>query len=68
MAGLAVQWGNLDEKDPETGKPVTVRQLHGFARDVLRLDYIFWGTQEPYYSSQVLPYLRGRPVTRRQQR
>jgi hypothetical protein len=58
-AGLAVQWGNLEDKDPKTGKPVTVAELHRFASDFLRLDYIFWGTQEPYYSGQVLPYLRG---------
>ena len=59
VAALAVQSGNLEDKDPGTGELVTVAQLHRFARDFLRLDYVFWGTQEPYYSSQVLPYLRG---------
>jgi hypothetical protein len=37
---------------------VTVDELYLFARDSLRLDYIFWGTQEPYYTSEILPYLR----------
>jgi hypothetical protein len=57
-AGLAVQWGNLDQKNPGTGKRVTVAELYQYARDTLRLDYLFWGVQEPYYTKQVLPYLR----------
>jgi hypothetical protein len=58
VAGVAVQWGNLEDRDPTTGEQVTVSELYGFARDTLRLDYLFWGTQEPYYSDAVLPYLR----------
>lgn len=59
VAGIAVQDGNLAERNPATGERVTVAELHRFARDDLRLDYIFWGTQEPYYSTEVIPYLRG---------
>ncbi len=33
-------------------------ELYRFAQDHLRLDYVFWGTQEPYYSDEILPYLR----------
>ena len=58
VAGVAVQWGNLEDKNPATGERVTVDELYRFARDRLRLDYIFWGTQEPYYSDEILPYLR----------
>jgi len=58
-AGIAVQWGNLEDRNPTTGERVTVAELHHFAKDRLRLDYVFWGTQEPYYSEQVLPYIRG---------
>ena len=58
VAGMAVQDGNLSEANPTTGRPVTVDALYRFARDDLRLDYIFWGTEEPYYSRDVLPYLR----------
>ncbi|HSM16110.1 MAG TPA: hypothetical protein VK845_03805 [Gemmatimonadales bacterium] len=57
VAGMAVQWGNLEDVNPATGMPVTVLELAGFARDGLRLDYVFWGTQEPFYSTNVLPYL-----------
>jgi hypothetical protein len=59
LAGIAVQDGNLEEKDSSTGQPVTVVELHRFAKDRLRLDYIFWGTQEPYFSKDVLTYIRG---------
>ena len=49
-----MQQGNLAARDPVTGRPVTVPELVAFARDSLRLDYIFWGMQEPYYTRDVL--------------
>jgi hypothetical protein len=58
VAGVAVQWGNLEDRNPTTGERVTVGELYRFAQDRLRLDYLFWGTQEPYYSDEILPYLR----------
>ncbi len=58
VAGVAVQWGNFEDKSPATGQRVTVDELYNFAQEQLRLDYIFWGTQEPYYSDEILPYLR----------
>ena len=57
-AGLAVQDGNLEEINPETKKPVTVDELYNFAKNKLRLTYIFWGIQEPFYSRDILPFLR----------
>jgi hypothetical protein len=56
---VAVQDGNLEETNPGTGERVTVAELYRFAMERLRLDYIFWGTQEPYYSEDILPYLDG---------
>jgi hypothetical protein len=61
VAGLAVQDGNLAERNPATGEAVTVAELDAFAKYPLRLDYIFWGTQEPYYSKSIIPYLGGLP-------
>jgi len=58
VAGMAVQDGNLADVDPATGSPVTVDALYRYATDRLRLDYIFWGIEEPYYTRDVLPYLR----------
>ena len=31
--------------------------LFGFAKDYLRVDYIFWCTEEPFYSQKLLPFL-----------
>lgn len=58
VAGVAVQDGNLAQRNPETGERVTVDELYRFGKERLRLDFIFWGTEEPYYSADVLPYLR----------
>jgi hypothetical protein len=58
LAGLAVQDGNLADLNHRTGKRVTVEELAAYARDPLHLDYLFWGTEEPYWSEEVVPYLR----------
>jgi len=58
VAGLAVQRGNLADVHPRTGEKVTATELYRYACDPLHLDYIFWGTQEPYYAEEVLPLLR----------
>jgi hypothetical protein len=60
LAGLAVQDGNLAETDPATGMPVSAEALLAYATGTLRLDYLFWGVEEPYYSRDVLPLLRKR--------
>ena len=31
-----------------------------FATDELHVTYIFWGTQEPYFTRDVLPFLASR--------
>jgi hypothetical protein len=59
VAGVAVQDGNLAEQNPATRSRVTVGELYVFAKDYLHVDFIFWGTEEPFYSVAVLPYLRG---------
>ena len=56
--GVAVQHGNYEVLNPKTGKQVTVPEILNFAENYLRLNYIFWCTQEPYYSKQVLPLLQ----------
>jgi hypothetical protein len=60
VAGVAVQWGNFDDINPATGNRTTVEEIFSFAKDELDLDYLFWGTQEPYYSEEVIPYLEAR--------
>ena len=55
--GIAVQWSNYAAVNPSTWEPVTVTELLDFARDYLCVDYVFWSTQEPFYSRDVLPAL-----------
>jgi hypothetical protein len=43
---------------PETGKRVTVKELIEFASDYLKADYIFWCTEEPYYSNDLVPFMQ----------
>ncbi|MBP7550298.1 MAG: hypothetical protein KA761_08420 [Gemmatimonadaceae bacterium] len=59
VAAMAVQDGNLADRDRRTGQRITLPELYAFAVTRLRLDYIFWGTEEPYYTQDVLPFLRG---------
>jgi hypothetical protein len=55
--GIAVQDGNLEEMNPKTGKRVTAVELLDFATNNLRVNFVFWGIQEPFYSTAVLPLI-----------
>jgi hypothetical protein len=55
--GIAVQDGNYADVDRKTGRRASVQELATFARDTLNVDYIFWCTEEPYYTTEVVPYL-----------
>lgn len=55
---MAVQEGNYSVENPQTGKVVTVPEILDFAREYLQLNYIFWCTEEPFYSKEVLPMLQ----------
>ncbi len=63
-SGIAVQDGNYEHLNPKTSKQVTVSELVEFAADYLGVKYIFWCTQEPYYSQKLLPVLRARSEAR----
>lgn len=56
--GIAVQDGNYEDVNPKTGKRITIDELIKFATEYLKVDYIFWCTQEPYYSEHLIPFLR----------
>lgn len=56
--GVAVQDGNYGAVNPRTGKPNSIADLIAFATDYLRVDYIFWCTEEPYYSQKLVPLLK----------
>jgi len=57
--GIAVQDGNYIG-ETGTGRVVNghkniVPVLHDFAKDFLRVNYMFWASQEPYFTQDVLP-------------
>lgn len=56
--GLAVQDGNYSDVNKETGKRATIAELLKFGSEDLKLDYIFWCTEEPYYSQELIPFMR----------
>jgi hypothetical protein len=56
--GLAVQDGNYSDVNRETGKRADIAELIKFATDYLKLDYIFWCTEEPYYSNELIPFMQ----------
>jgi hypothetical protein len=56
--GIAVQDGNYGDVDRATGKRASIADLLKFAKENLKVSYIFWGTEEPYYSQELLPFMR----------
>ncbi len=65
--GIAIQDGNYisktgADKDYEEskdkgkkGRKNLAPMLHAFAKDFLKVNYIFWGNQKPYFEEDVLP-------------
>ena len=58
--GLAVQDGNYDYINPNTNKPITAEEIYQFAENELHLKYIFWGTENLYFQSQTVPFLKAK--------
>ncbi|MEN7551523.1 hypothetical protein AAG747_26635 [Rapidithrix thailandica] len=64
--GIAIQDGNYigktgadadDHEESDTGKTARhniVPLLHAFAKDFLRVNYMFWVNQEPYFTKDVM--------------
>jgi hypothetical protein len=57
--GIAIQDGNYTGA---TGINTTVRErenlvplLHAFAKDFLKVSYMFWSYEEPYFSEDLVP-------------
>jgi hypothetical protein len=57
-SGIAVQDGNYEHRNPKTGQQVSIVELVEFASQYLGVKYIFWCTQEPYYSQKLIPFLQ----------
>lgn len=56
--GVAVQDGDYNHVDPRTNKEVTIADIVQFGKEYLGVDYIFWCTEEPYYSERLIPFMK----------
>ncbi|MBB6502605.1 hypothetical protein HDF25_004788 [Pedobacter cryoconitis] len=52
------KWINYGIINPQTAQKVTVSEIYNFAKNYLKVDYIFWGRQEPFYTKKVIPFLK----------
>ncbi|MEM9631762.1 MAG: hypothetical protein AAGA50_10585 [Pseudomonadota bacterium] len=57
--GIAIQDGNYigqtASDEVVRNRPNIVPVLHAFANDFMKVDYMFWVDQEPYFAEDVLP-------------
>ena len=58
VTGVAVQDGTGQYINPKTNKVVTAAEIYRFSQNDLQLTYIFWGTEEPFFSKETLPFLK----------
>jgi len=56
--GIAAQDGNYAATDPTLGRPATIAEMETFARENLGVTYIFWCNEEPFFSTEVVPFLQ----------
>jgi hypothetical protein len=59
-SGIAVQDGNYGDVNRKTGHRADIAELLKFATDFLKVDYIFWCTEEPYYSNELIPFMQSK--------
>jgi hypothetical protein len=57
-AGVAVQDGTYQFINPKTQKKITAEEIYFFGKDYLGLKYIFWGSEEPFLHSEIIPFLK----------
>lgn len=55
---LAVQDGNYEYTNPKTNQAIKASDIYDFAQNYLRLTYIFWGTEQPYFNQETVPFLK----------
>lgn len=56
--GVAVQDGTYRYINPNTKKKITAKEIYQFAETYLHLTYVFWGAEEPFFQSEILPLLK----------
>jgi len=55
--GIAAQEGNYSYINPATKKRITIAEMIDFAQKYLGAKYIFWCTEEPFYTRDLIPSL-----------
>lgn len=55
---MAVQEGNYSIVNARTEQQVTVPEIYDFAKSYLKANYIFWYREEPFFTREVLPFLK----------
>lgn len=58
--GIAVQDGDYSHVNPRTKKEVTIAEIIEFGKEYLGVDYIFWCTEEPFYSERLIAFMKAR--------
>lgn len=57
-SGIAVQDGNYEYINPRTNKKIKAEEIYEFAKKYLQLTYMFWGTEDPFFHAETIPFLR----------
>jgi hypothetical protein len=57
-AGVAVQDGTYEYINPRTKDKITAAEIYAFGKDYLGLKYIFWGSEEPFLHTEIIPFLK----------
>jgi hypothetical protein len=56
--GVAVQDGTYKYINPKTKKNIRAEEIYQFGKTYLGLKYIFWGAEEPFLHSEIIPFLK----------
>lgn len=56
--GVAVQDGDYQHVYPQTGKEVSIAEIISFGKEYLGVDYIFWCTEEPFFSERLIRFMK----------
>jgi hypothetical protein len=57
-AGVAVQDGTYQYINPRTKATITAADIYTFGKDYLGLKYFFWGSEEPFLHTEIIPFLK----------
>jgi len=56
-AGVTVHDGTYQYINPRTNAKITAAEIYTFGKENLGLKYIFWGSEEPFLHTEIVPFL-----------